>query len=211
MLAQVVSSNELTPCIWTGIEAGYPDLAYIYNWAVRFKVLVKNNTDCSSISGQVVQKVECRKKVFNHNGSLDTDQSMSETLWESFKIVNGVTERTDMIQLVFHKHRYTITELVLSASYHPKIVGATVIPLHPKGTSNGAEGKILRQPTYFTPTLIRKVAISVNNTHEASEFHWLASKQNQLETYETKWVQKAIDQEVVIHQGHNINLREVEP
>jgi len=189
-LVLVDISDESGPRIRTGSDAGFSNLAYLYNWPARFKILGNNKEVWSSASGEVVQKVEGRKKILGPDGHLDTDNSIDETLWESFKISSGYSSRMDMIQLVFHKQCHTVVELVLSASYHTTIEQAPRIPLHPHGNINGAEAKLLRQPLYFVPTLIRRLRISVNCLNQTPEYCWVASAEDDSGVYKNTWEQR---------------------
>ncbi|MCC2113189.1 MAG: hypothetical protein KDJ16_14235 [Hyphomicrobiales bacterium] len=162
-IAIVTAIDNVPPQLRSGDDAGYPGVAFLFNWATRFHVAGGDANDSGPAHGFVVQKVDGRKTVRHLDGRPDLHASMDEILWESFAVVDGETDRADMIQLVFQKDRVTTLDLKLAAGFQPALDGASARPLHPRGEIYGAEFKLDTEPAGFAPTLFRTLRISVQD------------------------------------------------
>jgi len=171
--ARVRICEESPPAFRTGWEAGFPDVAFIFNWAVRFQVLTDGAKGAPLPCGEIVQKVEGRKTIAPLDAGIDGGHSIDEDIWETFRVVEGASARCDMIQLVFYKQCRTSVELLLTASYDPALPARLVQPLQPKGSLHGAEGKLLQPPPGFSPSVVRKLQVSVDHRDDSETCSWL--------------------------------------
>lgn len=187
----VAFTSDEGPQISRGADLGFPDDCYIYNWVVSFFITRGSglHPGISAVSGFVVQRVDVSKMVFKCDGTSDTEKSKSETVWETFKVVNGESEGSDTVLFGFPKDRRTSLAATFSASFHPTITGATRTPIDPMTNPGGADGTLDRQPDGFTPTLVRKIHISVDCCDGVERFSWETLAHNSWGTYEETWKQ----------------------
>ena len=171
--ARVRICEESPPAFRRGCDVGFPDVAFIFNWAVRFQVLTGGAKGAPPPCGEIVQKVEGRKTISPLDAGIDAGHSIDEDIWETFRVVEGASVRCDMIQLVFYKQCRTSIELLLIASYDPALPTRLVQPLQPKGSLHGAEGKLLQPPPGFSPSVVRKLHVSVDHRDNSETCSWL--------------------------------------
>ena len=172
-------SDETPPAIRSGRDAGYPGVAFIFNWAVRFWVRPGDCEKMSPMSGQIAQCVEGSKTVAPFEAAEEgRERAVNEVLWETFKVAEGASERCDMIQLVFHKRCRATTVLLLTASYIRDVPAQLVRPLQPEGSLYGAESKLLGQPPGFTAGMVRELRVSTERSDGLLTCSWRARVQS---------------------------------
>ena len=163
--------EDTEPALRSGEESGFPDIAYLFNWAVKFHVVPSDSSD-KALSGQIVQRVEGRKTVLPLDAGGMPEEAFDEDLWEIFNVVNGASERADMIQLVFHKNNRTTFDLVLTACFLSDLRDTTIEPLYPKGTKYGASGTLRQAPPGFHSAMVRRIEISAVHQGDEATHSW---------------------------------------
>ncbi len=171
-----------------------PDVCRIWRWVIEFFPTQSRgvNLASSAQTGQIIQKVEVIKQVFRCDGTPDLALSSNEVFWEYFNVVDGRTEGSDNVQVVFPNGRRTTVELVLSAGYFASLDGVAPQTINPLTNPGGASGRLSAEPPGFsaTATLVRRLTASVNCCETATTSSWTAQATNIWESYSETWQQQ---------------------